>query len=153
MIQRYASSSYKYFNISSLDIACSPSNFPEEQSDWPADVSVSDDLLLITSLHDSVPSLNTNMNQNYGSQDHNLKPINEEEEISFPDYHEDLAPAEFQRGGMARSTIRTNKSKNFKNLTLDMTICRDNLKTDNFEERNAFGGRIKFCNNLYFWGE
>ena len=131
MIQRYASSSYKYFNISSLDIACSPSYFPEEQSDCLADVSVSDDLLLITSLHDSVPSLNTNMNQNYGSQDSNLKPINEEDEISFPGYHEDLAPAEFKRGGMARSTMRLNRSKNFKNLTLDMTVCKDNLKTDN----------------------
>ena len=74
------------------------------------------------------------MNQNYGSQDSNLKPINEEDEISYPGYQEDLTLAEFKRGGMARSTIRTSRKKNFKNLTLDMTICKDNLKTENYEE-------------------
>ena len=118
-------------NISCLDVACLTSNFPEEQSCSVADVSLSDDLQLITSLHDSVPSLNTNIYQNYGSQDSNLKPIDEDDEKLSLTYQEDLTLGEFKRGGIARSTIRTSKKKNFKNLKIDMTICKNNLDADN----------------------
>ena len=80
----------------------------------------------ITSLHDSVPSLNTNIYQYYGLGDSNLVPITEEDEkSSFNNNKSDLE--EFKRGGVARSTIRNSKKKNFKELKLDMTMCKNNL--------------------------
>ena len=89
----------------------------------------------ITSLHDSVPSLNTNIHQNYGMEDSNLVPITEEDEKSSINYnHEQLQAGEFKRGGVARSTIRNSKKKNFKQLKLDMTVCRNNLATDDHDD-------------------
>ena len=98
----------------------------------PGDGSLSDDSKKtslddsITSLHDSVPSLNTNIYQYYGLGDSNLVPITEEDEkSSFNNNKSDLE--EFKRGGVARSTIRNSKKKNFKELKLDMTMCKNNL--------------------------
>ena len=117
----------------------------------PGDGSLSDDSKKtslddsITSLHDSVPSLNTNIYQYYGLGDSNLVPITEEDEkSSFNNNKSDLE--EFKRGGVARSTIRNSKKKNFKELKLDMTMCKNNLepaeKIDEPTEPSVKPGKI-----------
>ena len=99
-----------------LDIACMNLTLLEDSSNsYP--ISGDQPQHYITSLHDSVPSLNTNIHQNYGMEDSNLVPITEEDEKSSFNYnHEDLQAGEFKRGGVARSTIRNSKKKNFKQL-------------------------------------
>ena len=88
--------------------------------------------LHITSLHDSVSSVTANIYQNYGLAKSNLVPITEEDEKSSINYPpNDLEETtEFKRGGVARSTKRASKKRNFKALKLDMSICKNNLQPD-----------------------
>ena len=87
-------------------------------------------------MHDSVPSLTANIYQNYGLAQSNLVPITEEDEKSSINYPpNDLEETtEFKRGGVARSTKRASKKRNFKQLKLDMSICKNNLQTDTKHE-------------------
>ena len=80
-------------------------------------------------MHDSVPLLNTNIYQNYPTEDSNLVPISEDDESSLPpDIPDDsqIASGLFERGGFKRSTIRNSKKKNFMQLRIDMTVCKNN---------------------------
>ena len=58
----------------------------------------------------------------------NLGPITEEDEKSSITNTDLEHSAEFRRGGVARSTVRNSKKKNFKQLKLDMSICKNNLE-------------------------
>ena len=80
-------------------------------------------------MHDSVPLLNTNIHQNYLTDDYNLGPISEDDESSLPqDIPDDsqMGSGNFERGGFKRSTVRNSKKKNFMQLKIDMTVCKNN---------------------------
>ena len=83
-------------------------------------------------MHDSVPLLNTNIHQNYPTEDYDLVPIIEDDESSLPpDIPDDSQkpPGNFERGGFKRSTVRNSKKKNFMQLKIDMTVCKNNLNS------------------------
>ena len=80
-------------------------------------------------MHDSVPLLNTNIHQNYPTEDYNLGPISEDDESSLPPDNPDdsqMGSGNFERGGFKRSTVRNSKKKNFMQLKIDMTVCKNN---------------------------
>ena len=98
------------------------SNLTEDPSDYPQSAH-------LQSLHDSVPSLNTKIHQNYGLEDSNLVPITEEDEKSLLNSQQrqgDDLECHFERGGVSRSTIRNSKKRNFMELKLDMSACKKN---------------------------
>ena len=99
------------------------SNLTEDPSDYPQSAH-------LQSLHDSVPSLNTKIHQNYGLEDSNLVPITEEDEkplLNSQQRQDDDLECNFERGGVSRSTIRNSKKRNFMDLKLDMSACKNNL--------------------------
>ena len=82
-------------------------------------------------MHDSVPllNINTNIHQNYPTEDYNLGPISEDDESSLPPDIPDgsqMGSGNFERGGFKRSTVRNSKKKNFMQLKIDMTVCKNN---------------------------
>lgn len=119
---------YQNLTFLCLDNACSPTI--QDNSNFP--MSFDGPTLHITPLHDSVSSVTANIYQNYGLAQSNLVPITEEDEKSSINYPpNDLEETtEFKRGGVARSTKRASKKRNFKALKLDMSICKNNLQPD-----------------------